>query len=770
MSIRSILAASVAASAVGAGFAAPAAAQEAGEDDAMTMNRVTVTAQRREEDLQDVPIAITAFSPEDLEALQISEPLDIIDYVPNFYGGNNTGLGSANVYFIRGLGNVESIATFDPAVGTYVDEIYLARQNGNNVAFFDVEGIEVLRGPQGTLFGRNTTGGAVVIRMAKPDEEFGGFVEGGFGSFDRFSVRGSVDLPVNETFLTKISAFYVDEDGFVENPVTGETLNGQNAFGFRGDFRVLMTDAITLDVSAEYSEDEGLNLLNTVEGGSVLALPSGPGQRISNTGLSSAENDGAPLERILAGEGLGVSNETTAITANFEVDTGPGVFNLIFGWRDLEQSFTIDFFDGGLGGQGFPTGGFTIANDGDHEQVSIEAKYFASYLDGMLDITSGVFYFEESNVTDFADVFTVGSAAAPFPIVLADRVLFNDTSSIAVYSQADFRPIDPLTLTVGVRWTQEDKEIAIFDNQGVGPGTLNTENLLLAGIPTDIRTSLVTPRFVINWDFNEDVSVFASATNGFKSGGWNARGTDPSFLTNFGREEVWSYEGGLRTLLFDERIRFNATGFFLDVNDLQVISGVGTASGSIEFLTDNFADLETYGVELDTQILVNEDFTLFGSFGWQESEYDSIDPTILAQQQACLDAIAVGGSTAGLCEAGIVTPDGAISEPVRIPPITVAAGGAYDFAFPQAGVIVTPNFNVRYVGEAFVATDNQPNSFEDGYFLVNAGVTLATDDGAWQLIGECSNCTNTIYLQSDLANTLYLNEPRRWGFRLKHVF
>ena len=158
-----------------AGFAqAPDAADTGG-----ALEEITVTAQRRAENVQDVPIAISAFSANELEKRNVATPLDIIQYVPNLNGNNNTGLGSANVYFLRGLGNTESIATFDPPVGTYVDDIYIARQNSNNFGLFDVERIEVLRGPQGTLFGRNTTGGAINLLLRKPGDTMRGFAEVG---------------------------------------------------------------------------------------------------------------------------------------------------------------------------------------------------------------------------------------------------------------------------------------------------------------------------------------------------------------------------------------------------------------------------------------------------------------------------------------------------------------------------------------------------------------------------------------------------------------
>ena len=161
------------------------------------LEEVLVTAERREASVQDVPIAVSAYNEEMIEKLQIDDTLDLINVVPNMFGGNNTGLGTANMYYLRAQGNDESISTFDPPVGTYVDDVYITRQNVNNVALFDVERIEVLRGPQGTLYGRNTTGGAISVVMKKPSDTMQGYVEAGAGRFGKTLLRGSIDLPLS---------------------------------------------------------------------------------------------------------------------------------------------------------------------------------------------------------------------------------------------------------------------------------------------------------------------------------------------------------------------------------------------------------------------------------------------------------------------------------------------------------------------------------------------------------------------------------------------
>ena len=213
---------------------APAAADAAGDSGGNTgVTDIVVTAQRRAENVQDVPIAISAFSSDQLRQQGVSSALDLGQFVPNLIAQNNTGLGSANAYYLRGLGNTETIPTFDPPVGTYVDDVFLSRQNANNLNLFDVERVEVLRGPQGTLFGRNTTGGAINVILREPGKDFGGYAEVGYGRFNKKLVRGSVDIPLAPTFSVKLSGYWQEDDGYVKNTTTGERLNDQDGWGAR---------------------------------------------------------------------------------------------------------------------------------------------------------------------------------------------------------------------------------------------------------------------------------------------------------------------------------------------------------------------------------------------------------------------------------------------------------------------------------------------------------------------------------------------------------
>ena len=239
--------------------AGPAPAEEA-PDGSQSLQEVVVTSQRRAESLQRVPLAVSAFTADDLQSRQITSAVDVANFVPNLLGQNNIGASTANTYFMRGLGSVAQVALLDPAVSTYVDEVIIPRQNANNYAMFDVERVEVLRGPQGTTFGRNSTGGAISIVTRKPGLQRGGYLALGAGEHDRRLVRASVDLPVGDRLLTKFSGFYVEDDGWLDNQTNGETLNGGLNWGLRAAARLLPTEDVTWDLTAEYMVSEGVNL------------------------------------------------------------------------------------------------------------------------------------------------------------------------------------------------------------------------------------------------------------------------------------------------------------------------------------------------------------------------------------------------------------------------------------------------------------------------------------------------------------------------------
>ncbi len=822
-------------------FDAPAAAQTAPAASAATaqaaggLEDIVVTAQRRKESVQTVPIAVSAFSAASLEAKNITDTNKLIQYVPNLFGSNNTGLGSANAYYIRGLGNTESIATFDPPVGTYVDDIYLSRQNANNFGFFDLERIEVLRGPQGTLFGRNTTGGAVNVIMKQPGDTLGGFLEAGYGSYQKKEVRGSIDLPLNASFGLKVSGYYQDDNGYVHDTTTGQRLNSQPGAGIRVAAKMKITDALTWNGAYTYTRNAGTNLLNYV------CDPNSPTHcngRFASTGLrTDAHNYGVTISGEKANFPLGNVADQTIFASNFQYDFGGATLNIITGVVNLHQRFALDFSDGRAlpslsnptpAVRGFTPGGFDIINDGKSHQFTQEIKLNGKAFGGFMDYVIGGYYYDETDKTDFADVFNLGPAFGipgpiGFPFLLGDRYLTNTAKAKAVYGQFDFHVTEQLKLTAGVRYTDETKTFAIRDNRAscaagmpnFGTAScLYTANLIASNgvaIPTSQSKRLWTPRFVANYQATRDVLLFASATKGFKSGGWNARGYTANTLLPFGPEETWSYELGLKSEWFDRKLRVNLTAFYQNTAGLQTPSAFVATDGTVSFITQNFATYHNRGLELEIEAQPVENLNVFFNAGYQKDNYivDRGAPTfnqynvksVNQQQIDCLAELAAGktplgatGNVAADCAVGIVTASGGIARPVRTPRVSIAAGGSYDFKFPEGGFILTPSANIIYRSSFETGTANASiytgaytsgaftypanpfggtqitGSRNDGYVLVNASLALRTDDKNWTVSIECNNCFDKTYLESNLANTVYLNAPRTWLVRAKRVF
>lgn len=819
----------------GAFAAAPAMAQDASDatpteadDINVGLNVIVVTAQRREESVQDVPIAISAFDEGELARRGVTSALEVAQFVPNLVGLNNTGLGSANAYYLRGLGNSETIPTFDPPVGTYVDDIYLSRQNANNLSLFDVDRIEVLRGPQGTLFGRNTTGGAINVFLKDPEFDFGGYVEAGYGSYDQKMARGSIDIPLAPTFAAKVSGYWQNDDGYARNTTTAEQINANDGWGARLGLFGELSDTASWKASYIHIKSEGANILNFDCDPRDTTNCDG---RFVTTGLRTDSDFGNLLTGDKAGFGLGNDTTMDFISSNLGLGLGGDfALNIITGYVYTTQDYAIDFADGrGLPSLaspvppviGYTFGGFTIANEGEFSQFSQELKFTGSVSDGLVDLVGGVYYFEEDNFSDFGDIFTLPFAPPPrgFPFVLADRTLKNDTQAYAGYLQGDLNISDALTLTAGIRYTDETKTFSITDNRAscldgtIEANCISNPNLTAANgvvIPREQNVKIWTPRFAVNFKPSDDTLLFASATRGFKSGGVNARGTSASELLPFDPEKAWSYEAGFKSELLDRRLRVNLTAFYLEVQDLQTPSAFTRANGSLAFITRNFADYENKGIELEINAVPVEGLNVFAAFGYQDDKYklDASDPqfdifgveSVLSQQARCLAQLAAGRVPAGgagesdACGVGIVAPDGSIATPVRTPDFTVAIGGSYVAEFGN-GLTLTPAVNANWRDESETGTSEfslfdapitsstgttfAANPFGDGEFItgsfsdarwiVNATLTLASDAG-WSLVGECTNCLDEESVESSLANYSYLNPPRRLTVRAKFNF
>ena len=731
-----------------------------------TLPEVIVTAQRREEDIQKVPIAVTAVSAAQLSKVQIVQSKDLDFIVPNMYSSNNVGQGSANTYYIRGLGQGNSFPTFEPQVGTYVDDIYIARSNASNFALFGVSQIQVLNGPQGTLFGRNSTGGAIVVTLNKPASEFGGTGMVSYGSFDEVDGQLSVNIPVSDQFRTLTSGYVVWNDGFVHDITTGETLNYTHNYGFREALTVLPANLsnVEWDVSADYEHQDAANVLNQPCPAGVSGANGS--DRCSYSGFSIEPGTIAPYQTGAKGQlGQGALVITYGLTSHLKVNFDSGTLDLITGARGMQQLLAVDYADQALGSlvpyDQSPFGTFILDEDLHNQQYSQEVRWTGKIGD-QVNYTAGFFYFWETNPHNYGAVANIaGVLGVPgltsFPVIVGDETTTNNESSAAVYAQADFKLTSALTLTLGGRFTNQIDTLTAYPNV-TGEGFTTTQ-IQSYGYKTRLVANEFTPRFALQYQIDPNLMVFASATRGFQGGGWNGLAFSAQTFNDFGPETVWSYETGFRSEFPQQRLRLNATGFYEDVSAFQQ-QGYSYVASS--FTTNNVADMSAYGLEGTATWEPIERLDLSLNLGLINAWFHNPVAAIRAQQQQCI-------TTGVNCNNGIVTTTGGIGKPAYTPPVTLSGLGTYTFQFPQLNVIPTVAFD--YTGDEWISTSNDPKLGEaKAHTLVNAGVEFAPNKLPFTVTVECKNCFLVNSPEFDLFNFWYYNYPGTWDVRLNVKF
>jgi iron complex outermembrane receptor protein len=764
------------------------------------LEEVTVTAQRRAESLQTVPIAVSAFTAGQLEERQVLSTIDLVRLVPNLFGQNNTGVSSANTYFLRGLGSTEQIALLDPAVSTYVDDVIIPRQNANNYALFDIERLEVLRGPQGTTFGRNSTGGAISVITRKPGNELTGSVGVGGGSFGRKLARGTIDVPFSDKVLSKFSAYYLGDDGWLKNTLNGDKLNNSESWGARAALRFLINDNLTWDVAAEYTTADG-----------VFARSSLESFKTTFSTMTTKGGTGDLVADMVNKRGWRNETDSTGLSSNFEYRFGEQTLNAITGYRRVKQDFVLDFGDPNpvVAGVRVPATAanyfaFALSNEADMEMFSQEFK-FNGNLGENLKYVAGVYFFYEDNQTIAGQATGIG--AGPLTLTCSpglfgdgrtqcsptargyssNRDMRNKTTSYAAYAQFDWKLGDRTTLIAGARFTDDTKKL---DLVATPQGAMITADLVAAGVATKLTDSQVTPKAGVNFQLNDDVMLYASATRGFKSGGWNSRTAyRPQEFQPMKSEKTWSYEAGVKSEFLDRRLRVNANVYWAETQGLQLAySTPGPIPGTTLSTQNNAGDIEAYGFELEMAARLNSFVDLYASLGLQEGKYTKVEP---AAQSFCtnggslvnggcvprppattssyLNAIDIGDTLSRFPGS-----NGNIGVNIRIP----AAGLGGDFRV---------SVEAQYTGEFFVTASNaMPNlqlvpggpfvsaptvypTLAASYTLLNAGLGYESADGNWRAQLECKNCADKDAIIS-VFNGLFFSEPRRVNVTLNYKF
>jgi iron complex outermembrane receptor protein len=615
------------ASAVAQILSTSAHAAQPGSNAAGELEEVVVTAERREANLQSVPVAVSAFTADAIANRQIAEAADLQRVVPSLKMTNNITTPTNLSPSLRGSTVQDaSVITAESPFGIYIDDVYVGRMNGNNVTLADIERVEVLRGPQGTLYGRNTLAGAIKFVSQTPGRESWFRATAGLGNYDQYVGSFSVGHPLSDSWAGSLSAQVNGKDGEFRNVTVGKDVDHQRNWAVRG--KLHFNNGGPFDAVFSLSHSDSTNDALQQPGGLTPTVPSN--RQFTSDDIVLRYGDykvGTPFD---AKGPLPVravpqaSSKQTIASANLAYDFGSVTLRSISGYVKLKDYFSTDFSGGAFVGL-LPLPQPVIAGsfDTDHDQFTQELQ-----LQGRgdrLNYIVGAYYFREKGTQNQGWYFFLPTSSGS---------LDAKTTSYSLFGQADWKFTDALKLTVGARWTKDEKD---YENRFSGlpfPGAL-------LGLPFDLpaRTDRValsnsysafTPKVGIDYSLPSSGSIdsmllYASAARGFKSGGYNAIaifGLDDARKPYF-PEKNWTYEAGLKTDLAGNRLRINAAYFYEKISDLQLNA---TLAGGTSFPVQNVADETLHGLELETTWVATQGLTFYLNAALMDGKFSRITP------------------------------------------------------------------------------------------------------------------------------------------------
>ncbi|MEO1041788.1 MAG: TonB-dependent receptor [Pseudomonadota bacterium] len=603
---------------------------------------ITVSARRREEDLQSTPVAVSAVAPEQLEAEASFNLQDLQGRVPNLVVQNSVAAIGGFSASIRGVSFEDVERSFEPTVGILIDGVVLGTNSGLLASTFDFESVEVLRGPQGTLFGRNNIGGVINVRRTRPTGEYGFRGRATIAEYGRREYEGILNLPLTERGGIKLFGFSRDYDGFMENTTLNRTV-GRNDFNHYGAaIRYDLTDKFEMLLTIERQERDGESPTQSASFNTDLVCIPGaiPGFTSAPAAECGQDVDDLYESNISVQESdISFFQDETDYTLELNWDVSDNAtITSITAYRELEEEANQDF-------DATSVPFFSSIRPQEFDQFTQEVRLAAKLTD-RVDVVAGLFYLDSFYSLDQ----TTDSVLFGDPMLGAGQQLSDaaqDTQSVAVFADFDFSVTDRLRLNVGGRYTYDRKKfersselffpaanftVPIFDtttltDDQLAPGTSLESNGRIEETWDDF-----SPRISLDYQFTDDIFGYVAWAQGYRAGGFSGRGGDlASSSTPFDPETVNSYEVGFRTEWFDNALRLNGTFFYADYTDKQeeVVVALDVAPFQATII-ENAGEADYLGFEADGEWFVSDNFSINATLGWLDAEYDeflTLDPT-----------------------------------------------------------------------------------------------------------------------------------------------
>ena len=705
-------------------LAMPAMAQDAGQSggqkaegtqDAATLDTIKVTARRREESIQDVPVAISAFGEEELKDLQASAIDGLQGAVPN--ANIVQGRGSANSVnaFIRGIGQPDALQTFDPGVGLYVDDVYYSRINGALFSLFDVSQVEVLRGPQGTLYGKNSTGGAIKVNTKNPFDHEGGSAEITLGDYGRKEGRVYFSGKLSETVAASIAAAKITNDGYVENRAGGDDFNDDDTEALRLKLAFNPSENFRATLAIDHTKQDanlsmGRPMANLIQ---TSAFPAGI--KVLQPGETGDWDHGAETS-FAPGKGQQLKHDGISLSMEWDLSQAWRLKS-ISAFRKLKTHSFID-----IDASKYELGDVLVALNQQQKSQEFQLHYDNG---SNLHATFGAYWMEE-NVPSYQeayadDLYTFLGTPVSFLRTIEDDLT---TTSTAAFAHVNWEFAPTWTLAAGVRWTRDEKDYERTTSTFWGPA-LAALNGTVPFPRTSASWTAVTPSISLQKAFSDNVMGYVSANRGYKSGGFNGRANSAYDVLHakYDPEFVWTYEAGLKAQSADGRRRGGITAFVSDYKDFQarVSQDVGT------FPVLNAAELGIKGLELEGSAMVGKATTITGQLSWLDAQYDRFDDFRLDPGYPGFDLN--------------VSHDHVPFSPK----VTARVGVQHGFDLANGSRLAIGG-DISYRGTTWLSVDNRDVLKQDYYSVVGVYGVWDSPQYKWQVRAGIRNLTDESYM------------------------
>lgn len=693
--------------------------------DSYSIEEVIVTAQKRAESLQDVPIAISAFDQNALKEAGIEGIDNVAQFTPGFAMSSYNK--STPQPYIRGIGTNTSGAGDDASVAMFIDEVYISRAGAYDSNLFDLERVEVLRGPQGTLYGKNVVGGAINITTRKPNtEELEASVRVDLGNYDKRGIQAFVTGPLTDSVAAKLSYSQLERDGFVRNTVTGNDLRNEDSKSARA--------GLVWDVSEQLSISWNVDASKVRESGAGRVLLGEPLLGIAALSPSLGLRDKTDTNN----DGY-TNRDVWGSSLKIEWQQDYGTWTSVTGLRSSDYEFLDDLVPALDLVSGANLNYLTNYSEEDEQQFSQEIR-LASNGDSPLEWTAGLYYFNDDiDRSEIWDTKLVGTLLGIGPS--QGKVdASNKTSSKAAFAQLSYN-LENWRLTVGGRYTRESKDATLIGT-GFEPIYLG----LYAPFSAAAKKSWnnFSGKFSIDYTGMENALIYLSMSEGFKSGAFNSiAGTKVGAQSPLNPELATQFELGLKSQWLDDRLRVNAVLFDIDYKDLQVFHTVG-----LDVFVENAGQAQSKGAELELVALPLEGWELSASYSYLDAKYDEF--------------ISGGVDNSG----NFLT---------RAPQNSYTLSSSYNLPLGDAGYL---SFRLDYVsqGDMHLAANNNAISKLDGYQLVNARIGFEAVDSNWEVALWGKNLADEQYAihRADLSalgtatTSDILGNPRTYGLSLTY--